>query len=80
MTAAAVDVDTHECVGLPGTLHVHHAVDSRPVRSVVKLILQFCREHHLPQSFAALSAETQARAADWLLLTGVPLTPRSTSR
>ena len=31
------------------------------VRSVVKIILQFCKEHHLKQSFAALSAETQAR-------------------
>ncbi len=31
-------------------------------RSVIKVILQFCRENNLAQSFAAMSAECQARA------------------
>lgn len=29
--------------------------------SVIKVILQFCRENNLTESFAALSAECQAR-------------------
>ena len=32
-------------------------------RSVIRVILQFCRENNLSQSFAALSAECQVRLA-----------------
>jgi LisH-like dimerisation domain len=58
----AVDVDTHECVCTE--LHPRPPCClSRLPRpySVVKVILQFCKENQLTQSFAALSSETQAR-------------------
>ena len=58
----AVDVDTHECVCTqlnPRPLGCLSRLP-RPC-SVVKVILQFCKENQLTQSFSALSSETQAR-------------------